>query len=165
MDHTEDQARAELRMPPAEPVGSLDLLDYHQTGPRRALRKQAGALDRRRLCRILEYVEKHMREDLTIDSLADVVCLSKYHFSRAFKVATGTSPKRYLKERRLEMAKALLSEEASTLTEIAMLCRFSSEANFSRAFRSATGLTPGQYRRTFTTVAVRIRRYLADRAE
>jgi AraC family transcriptional regulator len=139
MDHTEERAQAGLRVP------------------------RAGALDRRRLRRILEYIERHMEEDLTLDRLAAAVCLSKYHFSRAFKVATGTSPKRYLKERRLDMAKTRLSEETGTLTDIAMLCRFSSEANFSRAFRGATGLTPGRYRRTFTTVTARIRQYLAAR--
>jgi AraC family transcriptional regulator len=110
---------------------------------------------------VLDYIERHKREDLTIDSLAAAVFLSKYHFSRAFRAATGTSPKRYLRERRLEMAKTLLAEETGTLTEIAIICRFSSEANFSRAFRSATGFTPGHYRRAFTTTGAKIRRYLA----
>jgi AraC family transcriptional regulator len=102
-----------------------------------------------RLCRVLEFIERHMEEDLTIDSLAAAACLSKYHFSRAFRVATGTSPMRYLKKRRLEMAKEMLSGDGGTLTEIALLCHFSSQANFSRAFRSAVGFTPGRYRRRF----------------
>jgi AraC family transcriptional regulator len=103
-----------------------------------------------------------MCEDLTIDSLAAAAFLSKYHFSRAFTVATGTSPKRYLKQRRLAMAKTLLLEETGTPTEIAMLCGFSSQASFSRALRSATGLTPRQYQRGFTTAGSRIRRYLVS---
>jgi AraC family transcriptional regulator len=135
----------------------------HSSGA--ALPPKAGALAERRLCRVLEYIEQRLEEDVTIDSLAAVVYLSKYHFSRAFKVSTGMSPKRYLKQRRLEKAKAMLAEEAGTLAEIAKLCRFSSAANFSRAFRSVTGFTPGRYRRTFTTSATRLRRYLAGRVE
>jgi AraC family transcriptional regulator len=114
-----------------------------------AVSSKPGALDGRRLTRVFEYVEKHMAEDLTIDSLAAAACLSKYHFSRAFRVSTGTSPKRYLKERRLERAKSMLSGEGGTLTQIALVCRYSSEANFARAFRSAVGFSPGRYRRTF----------------
>jgi AraC family transcriptional regulator len=121
-----------------------------------------GALDERRLCRVLDYIERHMDEDLTVDGLAGAVFLSQYHFSRAFKVATGVSPKRFLKKRRLEKAKNMLLEETGTLREIATLCRLSSGANFSRAFRSGTGLTPGQYRRAFTTAGSGVCHYLAD---
>jgi AraC family transcriptional regulator len=154
MDHTECQVRGESRMPWGEIAA-----DNIDPPPK------PGGLDRRRLTRALEYVEKHMAEDLTIDNLAVAACLSKYHFSRAFRVSMGTSPKRYLKERRLEMAKAMLARAGGTLTQIALVCGYSSEANFSRAFRSAVGFTPGRYRRTFGSAATDMRRYLVDALE
>ena len=53
-----------------------------------------GALDARRLERVMEFIDAHISEDLTIDSLADEVYLSPFHFARAFKAATGSAPHR-----------------------------------------------------------------------
>src|SRR5215470_4357786 len=63
-------------------------------------------LDRRRLFRVLDHIEANLEGDLTIDTMAAVACLSRYHFSRAFKKAMGQSPHRYVSGRRLERAKA-----------------------------------------------------------
>jgi AraC family transcriptional regulator len=105
-------------------------------------------LDRRRLSRVLAYIEDRLDDDLTIDRLASVACLSRFHFVRAFKTATGRPPHRYVSEKRLERAKALLTCEDRSLDDIALALRFSCQANFTRAFRQATGQTPGQYRRS-----------------
>src|SRR5215813_10020046 len=67
-------------------------------------------LDRRRLFRVLDYIEANLEGDLTIDTMASVACLSRYHFSRAFKKAVGQSPHRYVSDRRFERAKSLLSK-------------------------------------------------------
>jgi AraC family transcriptional regulator len=104
-------------------------------------------LDRRRLARVLDYIEAHLEGDLSLDRLASVACLSQFHFARAFKAATGQSPHRYVSARRLERAKTLLVGGERTLVDIALALNFSGQANFTRAFRDATGETPGQYRR------------------
>ena len=106
-----------------------------------------GRLDRRRLFRVLDYIDRHLEGNLTLDSMASVACLSRFHFARAFKQAVGQSPLRYVVARRLERAKVLLIEGEVPLVEIALVLRFSSQANFTRAFRQSTGLAPGQYRR------------------
>src|SRR5215813_4221674 len=103
-------------------------------------------LDRRRLFRVLDYIEANLEGDLTIDRMASVACLSRYHFSRAFKQAAGQSPHRYVSAKRLERAKALLTQGDRPLVDIALALSFSCQANFTRAFRQATGRTPGQYR-------------------
>jgi AraC family transcriptional regulator len=103
-------------------------------------------LDRRRLFRMLDYIEANLEGDLTIDTMASVACLSRYHFSRAFKKAVGQSPHRYVSDRRLERAKALLSNSDRSLVNIALALDFSSQANFTRAFTKATGQAPGQFR-------------------
>jgi AraC family transcriptional regulator len=107
------------------------------------------AVDRRRLARVLDYIEANLEGDLSIDRLASIACLSQFHFARAFKAAVGQPPHRYVSARRLERAKALLAAGDRPLVDIAFALNFSSQANFTRAFRDTTGLTPGQYRRNF----------------
>lgn len=104
-------------------------------------------LDRRRLARVLDYIEANLEGDLTVARLASVACLSEFYFARAFKVAVGESPHRHVSARRLERAKDLLSDADRALVDIALALRFSCQANFNRAFRQATGQTPAQYRR------------------
>ncbi len=103
-------------------------------------------LDRRRLFRMLDYIEANLEGDLTIDRMASIACLSKYHFARAFKQAVGQSPHRYVSAKRIERAKALLIHGDRSLVDIALALSFSCQANFTRAFRQAAGQTPSQYR-------------------
>lgn len=103
-------------------------------------------LDRRRLSRILDYIQANLEDDLTIDRMASIACLSKYHFARAFKQAVGQSPHRYVSAKRLERAKALLIHDDQSLADIALALSFSCQANFTRAFTQATGQTPGRFR-------------------
>ena len=113
-------------------------------------RTTCEGLDRRRLSRVLEYIEANLLSDLTVDRLASIACLSRFHFARAFKAAVGRSPHRYVCARRLERAKKLLIRGDQSLVEIAFALDFSCQANFTRAFRQMTGQTPGQYRRRFS---------------
>jgi AraC family transcriptional regulator len=109
-------------------------------------RIRQGGLDRRRLSRVLDYIEANLEGDLSVDDLAGIARLSKFHFARAFKASIRQSPHRYVSAKRLERAKALLIREDQSLVEIALALNFSSQAAFTRAFRQVTGLTPGQYR-------------------
>ncbi|MBR1133030.1 helix-turn-helix transcriptional regulator [Bradyrhizobium iriomotense] len=108
-----------------------------------------GALDRRRLQRVLDYIETNLEGDLTLDLMASIACLSRYHFSRAFKQAVGQPPHRYVSARRLDRAKALLTQGERSLADIALALSFSDQASFTRAFRQATGHAPGQFRQVF----------------
>jgi AraC family transcriptional regulator len=105
-------------------------------------------LDDRRLRRVLAYVEEHLAEDITVADLANVACLSVFHFTRAFAAATGVPPHRYVSRRRLETARAMIATGRASLSEIALACRFSSQSSFTRAFRRAMGMTPAEYRQT-----------------
>lgn len=115
--------------------------------PRSARATATRRLDRRRLARVLDYIEAHLEGDLTLDRLASIACLSQFHFARTFKAAVGQSPHRYVSGRRLERAKSLLTAGDRPLVDIALALNFSGQANFTRAFREATGQTPGRYRR------------------
>jgi AraC family transcriptional regulator len=100
------------------------------------------------LRRVLAYIEEHLADDIAVADLANVACLSIFHFTRAFAATMGAPPHRYVSQRRLESAKAMIATGRASLCEIALDCRFSSQSSFTRAFRRATGMTPAEYRRT-----------------
>ncbi len=111
-----------------------------------ALARAPGALDARRLEKIRDYVEAHLESDLALDEMARQVCLSPYHFARAFRAATGVPPHRYVITQRIERAKYLLTQKSLTLADISLACGFSSQAHFTTTFKAVTGTTPGAYR-------------------
>jgi AraC family transcriptional regulator len=123
------------------------LVQNHLALPQARRPTACKALDRRRLARVLDFIEANLEGDLTIDRLASIACLSQFHFARAFKAAVSLSPHRHVSDMRLERAKALLAASDRPLVDIALALNFSCQANFTRAFRQATGRTPGQYRR------------------
>jgi AraC family transcriptional regulator len=112
-----------------------------------------AGLDRRRLKRVLDYIGANLEGDLSLARLASIACLSRFHFSRAFKAAVGRSPHHYVSAKRLEFAKQLLGKGDQPLVDIALTLKFSCQANFTRAFHEATGQTPAQYRRSVGMIA------------
>jgi AraC family transcriptional regulator len=109
----------------------------------------SGALDRRRLRRVLDYIDANLEGDLTLDLMASIACLSRYHFARAFRQAVGQSPHRFVSAKRLDRAKSLLMQGDRSLMDIALSLSFSDQASFTRAFRQATGQAPGRFRQIF----------------
>ena len=108
-----------------------------------------GILDRRRLDRVLQFIDANLEADISISDLAEAACFSLFHFVRAFHAAMGLPPHAYLSERRLDRAKQLLAHSGASLVDISLICRFSGQANFTKAFTRAVGVSPGRYRRAF----------------
>jgi AraC family transcriptional regulator len=100
-----------------------------------------------RLARVLDYMREHIEEEISIEELASVACLSAFHFARMFRASMGVPPHRYLSSLRLDRAKVLLARSDTPIAEIALATCFSTQANFTRAFRAATEMTPGEFRR------------------
>ena len=96
---------------------------------------------------VAAYIEKHLGERIPLDTLAQLVRLSRYYFCRAFKQSFGMPPHRYQTQRRMEYAKLLLAKHAVSVTEIGIMLGFSSTSSFTAAFRRETGATPTNYRR------------------
>lgn len=120
---------------------------YSADGQRAASLYTPHTLDRIRLARVLEYIDAHLENDLGVDELAEIACLSPFHFARMFRNSMGVPPHRYLSDLRIARAKSLLADTDRPLVDIALASCFSSQANFTRAFRQATGQSPGAYRR------------------
>jgi AraC family transcriptional regulator len=114
---------------------------------------RGGGLDSRRLKRVCEFIDANLERELRLDQLAQVACLSQYHFARAFKKATGRTVHQYLITMRLERAKQLLAANESSIADIAFQCSFSSQANFTKAFVRLLGISPGRYRRACASSA------------
>jgi AraC family transcriptional regulator len=96
--------------------------------------------------KLMQYIDEHLAKDVSLSSLAELVHLSPYHFSRMFKQAFDTPPHRYLTNRRIERAKSLLAARKLSVTEIALDVGFSELSSFTSAFRKVTGETPTDYR-------------------
>jgi AraC family transcriptional regulator len=75
--------------------------------------------------RIMDFMEAHLAEDISLNVLADLVRLSPYHFLRSFKQSFGEPPYRYWMGRRIARAKALLANSRASITEIAFDVGFS----------------------------------------
>lgn len=104
--------------------------------------------DKRNLDRVLDHIEKNLSDPIRIHELAAVAQLSRWHFTRWFKGVVGTSPHRFVVERRLQRVKEMLRNTELTLAEIAYSCGFCSQSHMTDAFTRFVGLPPGRYRRT-----------------
>jgi AraC family transcriptional regulator len=98
--------------------------------------------------RTLAYIEANLASKMDIDDLANVVALSRSHFSRAFKRSLGFSPMEYVVVRRVERAKAMISGTREPLAEVALACGFADQPHLNRRFRDIVGISPGRWRRS-----------------
>jgi AraC family transcriptional regulator len=101
---------------------------------------------------ITAYIEEHLAERTSLTTLARLVNLSPYHFCRAFRQSFGTPPHRYHGSHRMEHAKTLLADAASSVTEIGLAVGFRETSSFTAAFRKTTGQTPTAYRRSLASL-------------
>jgi AraC family transcriptional regulator len=85
-------------------------------------------------------------EPLTLDELADIAILSKFHFCRVFCTVTGTSPGRFLSAVRLYRAKNLLLETLLSVANVSHLVGYNSTGTFASRFTRSVGMSPSRYR-------------------
>jgi AraC-like DNA-binding protein len=95
----------------------------------------------------MDYVNRNILSEITIDAICDAVHMSKYYFCRKFKESTGMTVMDYVLKTRIVLAKSMLVKESMSITEISERCCFSSVSYFCRVFKEDTGLTPTAYRR------------------
>ena len=95
----------------------------------------------------IRFMNRHLFEPISVQQVAEAVCLSPSHFSRRFKARTGYSPYEYIVLRRIDRAKALLTSTDRTVREIAFSTGYNSEENFIHSFQKHVGIPPGLFRR------------------
>ena len=95
---------------------------------------------------VLSYINEHLHEELTVDQLADLAYLSKYHFMRLFKAQTGSTVHAYVRQKRLLHAARLIREGVS-VGKAAADSGFGDYSAFHRAFRESFGISPGSLKK------------------
>ena len=94
----------------------------------------------------LWFVESHFSRDISLDEVAAVAGVSRYHMTRAFAAATGMPVIAYAKARRLSEAAKTLARGAPDIFTVALEAGYGSHEAFTRAFRDQFGMTPEQLR-------------------
>ena len=111
-------------------------------------RRQEGALTLSpvtpkdpRVVEWMQYLDRHLSEDLDMDALAEQFYISKFHMMRLFKAQTGFTIHTYLLQRRLSAARQLI-ERGMLATGACYRCGFRSYSSFTRAYSKHFGTTP-----------------------
>ncbi len=117
-------------------------LDF--AGRMRQLKKNAASS--KQVAEAIDYIYVHIMDRITVNDLAEAICISPAYLSRIFKQETGVSVSEYIRQRKLDMAKNLLRFSDYSLVEIANMLSYASQSHFIQHFRAQTGMTPKAYR-------------------
>ena len=112
----------------------------HRKATQSERRSRSGSL----VASVIEYINNHFSEELTLDGLAGRFFISKYHLSREFGRIVGVPLHRYITQKRLVVAKQMLSEGLPS-SAVYQHCGFGDYSNFYRAFRGEYGVSPKRY--------------------
>ncbi len=119
----------------------------HYSAPKHTLKVYRGGLPKHKLQRVTEYIIDHLADDLLLETMAQEVGMSRYHFARLFKLSTGLSPYQYVIQCRIERAKMLLLQSKLKISEVASQVGFADQSQFTRHFKRLLGVTPKEIRK------------------
>jgi AraC family transcriptional regulator len=101
----------------------------------------------KRLKRVTDHIHAHLDDELDLDRLADIACMSAYHWHRIYRAVLGETPAMTVKRLRLHRAAGELVATARPVAEIAKANGYPNLQSFTRIFRADYGLPPAAYRR------------------
>jgi AraC family transcriptional regulator len=154
LDSLMERLRDELTRPQASPIlvqGVAQIIAVH-------LARNYGVTDEEphsaspslpgfKLRQLTDWMAEHVAEEFSLERLAALAGLSKFHFQRLFKTAVGVSPSQYLIDLRMNEARRLLRETKMSVIEVALEIGYANPSHFAQLFRRETGLSPSDYRR------------------
>lgn len=97
----------------------------------------------------MQWAIKHLQKNITIDQMAERACLSRRSFDRHFRSRLGISPKEWLTQQRIGLAREYLESSSVSIELIAQQCGFGSSMNLRHHFSQVLGVSPSYYRRQF----------------
>ena len=100
-----------------------------------------------RMRQITEFIDTHLSGTISVSDLSEIAGISKFHFTRMFKLETGLSPYQFVLRHRIQKARELISRSELSLAEISIDAGFSSQSHMNDAFMRVLGVSPGQYRK------------------
>jgi AraC family transcriptional regulator len=116
---------------------------------RNDIKQYTGGLPKYKLQQVIEYINTHLENSLTLSELAASACTSLNYFASLFKQSTGLTPHQYVMKCRIEKAKQLLRHSRLTnltLVEISQQVGFQNQSHFTRVFKQHTNTTPKAYK-------------------
>ncbi len=96
---------------------------------------------------LINYVNRHINDKITLEDMANCANLSKFHFCREFTNRFNVTPMEYVIRKKLYLARHLLTESELSIDEIAQSLSFSDQSHFSKTFKKFMGITPIRYRK------------------
>lgn len=99
-----------------------------------------------RLHYILHFIQEHLTQKISTDNLCKKAYMSRNEFFRWFREQFGITPVDYINKERIKLAKQLLAQKNSTITEVSYQCGFADVNYFVRLFKKTEGVTPGAYK-------------------
>ncbi|MFE4713917.1 MULTISPECIES: helix-turn-helix domain-containing protein [Bacillales] len=118
----------------------------HQKDSNATVQKGLPDCEDPHLVRVLEYMRDCYMKPVSIEELAGIAGMSRYHFIRSFKALIGRSPYQYMLKIRIDEAKRRLRSTRHTVTDISLDVGFASPSQLYRAFQKFIGMSPEQYR-------------------
>jgi AraC family transcriptional regulator len=104
-----------------------------------------GGLSPQKLKRVLDYIDAHLTEDISLDNLATLAGISSCYFSRLFKQSMQIAPHQYVIRQRVKLALAMLQQSDLAIADIALLSGFSHQSHLNRHFKRI-GVSPNTFR-------------------
>lgn len=99
-----------------------------------------------RMAKVLAHVHGHLDESISVETLAEVACVTKSYLIRLFGQEFGMPPLQYVNRKKVERAQLLLMTEDWSIKEVAWRLGFNDHSYFIRLFHKMTGITPQEYR-------------------
>jgi AraC family transcriptional regulator len=106
-----------------------------------------GGMTRPQVNRAKEYLASHCADNILLVDLARACGLSRGHFTKSFRVATGLTPYQWLQRYRIDKAKHLLRNTKTRIADIACVCGFADQSHLTRVFARFVGDSPAAWRR------------------
>lgn len=122
----------------------LTYLMEESWNPEEARRQEKREL---KLLPVREYLENHATDHISLDELAEMFYINKYHLARSFKEQFGVTINAYLQNVRITKAKQLLRFTKLSMDEIGVQCGLGTGYYFSRVFKAVEGIPPSEYRK------------------
>ncbi|MBU1950672.1 MAG: AraC family transcriptional regulator [Candidatus Eisenbacteria bacterium] len=124
-------------------VNHLDGADHQTDRERKRLRGEYVS----RINRVIDYIERNLSGDLSLETLAGVACFSRFHFHRIFSAMMSETLNQFIQRIRVERAAMMLdANPQKTITEIALDCGFSGSAAFARVFKEKFNMSASEWR-------------------
>ena len=124
---------------------AIHLLRYY-TSVERTIKEPTQGLAHQQMKRVMDFIQDHLSQDLSLEVLAQQIGFSPYHFARLFRQTTGESPHQFVLHQRIERAQHLLKERDAPLAHIALESGFANQSHLTQTFKRYLGLTPRAYR-------------------